>query len=144
MKPCMASPMTPWHLTWDDLERLEWESLRFWSRISRKGAELSHTFLLTINGKPYMENRTPPSHLTLGDNELRSILRSLVFQSLTLRKGTRLGPMLLLIINRKPYLGISITPWRLTLGDLEKSKSRTLSFQALYPIKELSSATCYY
>ncbi len=49
----MASPMTPSHLNLSGCERSESRSLRFPSTISRKGAELGHVLLLTINRKPY-------------------------------------------------------------------------------------------
>ncbi len=44
-------------------------SLRFQSLISRKGSELCHMFLLTINRKQYMASPMTAWHLTLSDLE---------------------------------------------------------------------------
>ena len=43
---------------------------------------------------------------------------------------------LLIYLNRKPYMENPMTPSHLTLSDLERSKSRSLRFQALYLAKE--------
>ncbi len=113
--------MIPSHSTLSDLERSNSRSLRFWSLVSRKRAELGHMFLLNINRKPYIGSSMTLSHLTLSDLET-SISRSLRYQRLISRKKAELGYMLLLDTNRKSYMGKP--PSYLTLSDLEKSKLR--------------------
>ena len=61
--------MTPWHLTISERERSKSRSLRFQSLISRKGAELGHTLLLTINRIPYIGS--PNRHMWT-DIEIKS------------------------------------------------------------------------
>ncbi len=61
----MGSPTAPSHLTLRDLERAKSRSFRFRSIISRKGAELSHMLLLSVNWKPYMGSPLMRLHLTL-------------------------------------------------------------------------------
>ena len=45
---------------------------------------------------------------------------------------------LLLDTNRKSYMGSPMPPLDLTLSDLERSNSRSLSFEALHLVKEPS------
>ncbi len=52
-KAFMASPMTPRHLTLNDLERLRSRLLGFQSRISHKGTKSGHMLLLIINRKTH-------------------------------------------------------------------------------------------
>ena len=48
------------------------------------------------------------------------------------RKRADLDDMLLLNISRKPYMGSPIILSHLTLSDFERSKSRSLRFEASY------------
>ena len=68
----MGSPTKLSHMTLSDLERSNSRSLKFWSLISRKGAELGHMLLLNFNRKACILSPKTLSHLTLSDLE-RSI-----------------------------------------------------------------------
>ncbi len=133
----MTSPVTSSLLTWSDLERSNSRSLRFWSLISCKRADLCHMVLLNINRKAYMGSPMTLSLLTLSDLE-RSNSRSLRFRSLISCKGEELGHKLLLNINRKAYMESPIKSPHMTLNDLVRSKLGPLRFRSLISCKELS------
>ncbi len=67
-KPWMGSPMTPSHLTLNDLQRSKSCSIVFQSLISLKGTDFGHILPITIKRKPYMASSMKSSHFTLSDS----------------------------------------------------------------------------
>ena len=66
------------------------------------------------------------------------------FQPLLSCNGAELDHMLLVNINGKAYMGSSKTLSHMTLSDLERSKSGSPDFEALYIVKEQSYSIGYY
>ncbi len=115
-----------------DLERSKSRSLRFWSIMFHKGAELGHMLLLNINRKAYMGSPFGAITFDLSDLQ-RSMLRPpMIFESFYIRQRSWVRPHVSIIsnVNRKAYEESNNTV-TFGLSLLERPMSRSIRFWKL-------------
>ncbi len=135
-KAYKESPMTSSHLTLSDLERSNSRSLRFWSLISCKGAELGHMLPWNINRKAYMGSPIVCLHWLCRSDLERSMSKSLRFWRFICHKWAKNGHMLLVNSDRKPYIGRSVVSLHSTLVTLKGQFQGHSDLEGLYLIQE--------